>query len=88
MSVDSMVRWKPCSAMPTLWDFEARQCDTIFVIFLLRYLKPRLPKFQRLSVVCLVTGDTRNDFFPVSRKRLFTVVGFVAVDWPFYFALP
>ena len=53
--------------VPTLWDFEARQCDTIFVIFLLRCLKPRLPKFQRLSFVCLVTGDnTRNDFFPLA----------------------
>ena len=46
--------------MPMLWDFD-------FVIFLLRCLKPHLPKFQSLSVVCLVTGDnTRNDFFSLA----------------------
>ena len=40
-----------------------RKCDTIFV---LRCLKPLLPKFQRLSVVCLVTGDnTHTEFFPL-----------------------
>ena len=42
----STVRWKSCNAMLTLWDFKARQCDTIFAIFLLRCLKPRLPKFH------------------------------------------
>ena len=70
--------------MLKLWDFKARQCNTFFVIFLLRCLKPLLPKFQRLSVVCLVAGDnTRTDFFPLVclAKRFFTGVGFVAVDW-------
>ena len=44
-----------------------RKCDTVFVIFLIRCLKRLLPKFQRLPVVCLVTGDnTRNDFFPLA----------------------
>ena len=43
-----------------------RKCGTIFVIFLLRCLKRLLPKFQRLSVVCLVTGDnTHTKFFPL-----------------------
>ncbi len=55
--------------MPTLWVFEARQCNTIFTILLLWCLKPPLPKFQRLFAVCLVTGDntcTCTDFFPLA----------------------
>ena len=44
-----------------------RKCDTIFVIFIVRCLKPQLPTFQRLPVVHLVTGDnTRTDFFPLA----------------------
>ena len=44
-----------------------RKCDTICVSFLLRCWKPLLPKFQRLSVVCLVTGDnTRTEFLPLA----------------------
>ena len=44
-----------------------RKCETTFVIFLLRCFKPPLPKFQKLSVVCLVTGDNkRTDFFPLA----------------------
>ena len=44
-----------------------RKCDTIFVIFLLRFFKPLLPKFQGLSVVCLVTSDnTRTEFVPLA----------------------
>ena len=58
-----------------------RKCDTIFVIFLLRCLKPLLPKFQRLSVVCLVTGgNTRTEFFPLACLAN-AGVGFVAVDF-------
>ena len=70
-----------------------RKRDTIFIIFLLRCLKPLLPKFQRLSVVCLITGDnTRTEFFGVpskrKRKRFFTGVSFVAVDVLILFVLP
>ena len=63
--------------------YYTRKYDTIFIIFLLRYLKPLLPKFQRLSVVCLVTGDnTRIDSFPLACQANASVtgVGFVAVD--------
>ena len=60
-----------------------RKCETIFVIFLLRCLKPLLPKFQRLSVVCLVTGDNAHQILSsgMSTKCFFTGVGFVAVDF-------
>ena len=57
------------------------KCGTDIVIFLIRCLKRLQPKFQRLPVVCLGTGDDTQPFLPsgVSSKRFFTGVDFVAV---------
>ena len=45
--------------MPMLWDFEARQCETIYF--------PSQMFEGSHSVVCLVTGDNaRKDFFPLA----------------------
>ena len=51
-------------------------------------LKPLQPKFQRLSTVCLVTGDnTRTDFFPLTCLQHFFYWSWLCSSWLANFTL-